>query len=850
MQKYSLEGEWQLQVENEEQTIKGYLPGCNYLDYIENGLMDDPFWGLNEEEATKFADKDIIYSRHFLVNEALLQCKQVNLVISGLDTLAEITLNGVTIGSADNAHRTWRFDVTKYLHTNENEITILIKSPRDYMKRDSTGKSLLEKMAVVPPNIAKIRKPQCHFGWDWGPILPPAGISGEICLEGSEVVQIEQVKIEQIHSANNVEIHAAVEVVQVSTEDRPIFALLKLTELGGREFLYKTQMKSDNMDLLVTVNNPQLWWCNGLGGQPLYDLTITVLDDTDQELDQWSRKIGLRSLMLDTSKDEWGNNFRFIVNGVPIFAKGADWIPSDSFVTRTTVDDLDFYIKSAHDANMNMLRVWGGGYYESDTFYDLCDKYGILVWQDLGFACNKYPLEDEAFLLNVEQEIKDNARRLRHHASLALWCGNNEIFMLDFGGKKKSDFRAIQTTFFYKTLQEWIQKDDKQTPYWPGSPSSGDPNYKANGLNWGDTHLWQVWHGLMPIESFEKYPTRFCSEYGMESMPSMRIIRTFTEKSDLNLFDPEMLAHQKSVGGNKKMLFYLLSKYRSPAEFEDFIYLSQLIQSETIRMATEFWRRNVGRCNGAIYWQYNDCWPVASWAGIDYGKNYKAVQYRAKHFNAMCCVSGDMRSKYCHLHVINDYANGFTGKLRWMLTDFAGKGISDGELPVDIGETRAEKIITLTYKEILHGRKKKEVVLLLELLDAEGKVVSRQNNLLVSDKEAILLKPKLETLITVENNVGTLRIETNTYARYVYVEIDGVTVPLSDNFFDVQKGQPVTVCFPVLIGTSSDELQANLHIKTLADVVYKGSILNDKLIRFLIRLDKTNLLMWIIFKFI
>ncbi|MCG8480879.1 MAG: glycoside hydrolase family 2 protein, partial [Spirochaetales bacterium] len=366
-------------------------------------------------------------------------------------------------------------------------------------------------------------------------------------------------------------------------------------------------------------------------------------------------RIGLRTLELDTARDEWGRNFRFVINGVPIFAKGANWIPSDSFIGRTTPEDLRYLLHSARETNMNMVRVWGGGYYGSDDFYDLCDELGLLVWQDFAFACSPYPLYDPQFRESVRCEVVDNVRRLRHHPSLALWCGSNEIDMMAMLWKRHKKIHRATREFFHDILPRWVGEEDAVTPYWPGSPSSGINRPKPNALHEGDTHLWQVWHGLMPIELFGKMPTRFCSEFGMESLPSRNAIAQFSADEDLSLFDPVMLAHQKSAGGNQKMLFYLLAKYRKPTSLDDFIYLSQIVQSETIREATEGWKRRIGRCNGALYWQLNDCWPVASWAGIDYSKTWKAVFYRSASVYRMISANLTREGGRVAIYLVNEY---------------------------------------------------------------------------------------------------------------------------------------------------------------------------------------------------
>jgi beta-mannosidase len=848
MKRLDLGGEWKLAEAGSEHWISGRLPGCNYLDLMAAGEMQDPFRELNETEATKLGEKDFVYSRQFTAAEDLLRSDCLELVVSGLDTIAAIFINEIEIARCDNAHRTWRLPVKDQLVAGENSIRIEFSSPVAYTQAKQKVTPL--SSFGMAENAAHIRKPQCHFGWDWGPNLPPVGIHGSIGLEGYSKARLTDVRLEQEHSNGEVELRAAVKVERLNDFKGNLEIRYRLENPQGKVQSGSFKVEDSTCDLTIKVEAPQLWWPNGLGGQPLYQLDIELVEESifTRALDTWQRKIGLRTITLNIAADKWGRNFQFVVNGVPIFAKGADWIPSDSFVTRTTPDDLDFYIRSARDANMNMLRVWGGGYYESDTFYDLCDRYGILIWQDFAFACAEYPLEDQQFLENFKQEMLDNMRRLRNHASLALWCGNNEIKIMQFSFKKEA--KASHDEFFFNTLAGWAAEEDRQTPYWASSPSSIDPKVKGNSLNVGDTHLWQVWHGMQPLESFRNYPTRFCSEFGVESLPSMRAIRSFTDEAAPTIFDPVMQLHQKSVGGNEKMLYYVLSKYRNPSTLESFIYLSQLIQSETVREATEFWRRNTGRCNGAIFWQFNDCWPVASWAGIDYLQQFKAVQYRARHFNSMVCVSAEMRRSRAEIFVINDLPAQFEGSLTIRLVDFAGNEIYKADCPVSAAGNSAGKLRTLKFAEALNGRRKEEAALVLELRDAAGNEISSQRNLLVADKEAALQKPHFSSSISVSGETGSLSISADTYARIVDIEIDGVTAPLSDNFFDIEAGQTRTVQFAVPAGTSKETLEAGLHLRSMVDVQATGTLLNDKWLRVKMLFHKPNLMMWFIFKFL
>jgi beta-mannosidase len=835
-----LGGVWRLSRDGVEICPEGRLPGSTYLDLMGAGKLEDPFWGLNEEGAKAAAHHDYQYEREFTVPGELLREAHIDLVASGLDTLCTLELNGAVLGKTDNINRTWRFDLKPLLKAGENRIGIAMANPFPYVEERQRKRKLIVA-------YGHLRKTPSHFGWDWGPSLPPAGLTGEIKLEAYGI-RFESMAVLQRHEGGTVRLDISAELW--GEAGGPVSARCLVTGPGGetREFPAECLAgeAGGRVSVRALIGEPRLWWCNGLGEQPLYRVEL-LLEGEGGLLDRCVKTIGLRTIRLDTSADRWGNQFRFEVNGVPIFAKGANWIPPDSFITRTTRETLEFYIKGAREANMNMLRVWGGGMYGSDDFYDLCDQYGILVWQDFVFACNGYPLYDPDFLENVHREVRDNVLRLRHRASLALWCGNNENEILRIIWRKGSEIYQSNMGFYFEKLPEWVARYDGTRPYWPGSPSSGSLEYKTMDRNRGDTHLWQIWHGMMPIEAFRKYPTRFCSEFGMESMPSMRAIRSFTNAAEPDLFDPVMRSHQKSAGGNEKMLFYLLAKYPRPRRFEDFIYLSQLVQSDTIRFATEHWRRGMGRHNGALYWQYNDCWPVASWASVDYTRQYKALQYHARHFNKMLCVSNDYYRDRVELHVINEYPRPFTGRLNWKLLTFTGELVSAGSAEAEAPGTQAKKTAILRFAEILRGKKENEVFLQVSLAEGDS-IRDEKTYLLVPDKKARLPKPSIRVSCKVEGDTAVLTLQSDVYVRYLHIDAEPVSEPWSDNFFDLPPGTARTVTAALPPGTQAADLEGRLRLRSLSDVEAAGSPLKDRLLRFSLRFKKGHFLLWLIFK--
>jgi beta-mannosidase len=855
MRRIDLAGNWNLSQDGKP-PIPGHLPGSTYLDYMANG-MPDPFWGMNETAASELANHNYTYSRNFELTSDFIKNAHVDLVAQGFDTLCTIMINGNELGRTNNINRQWRMNAKWLLKPGDNIIEIKIENPFPYMARRHK-KEPLPSTRGKAKGRAHLRKTPCHFGWDWGPFLSPAGIIGTIALESLET-RIEDMRIRQRHrnDENGKKLVELEITAQLSSVGNSIFeGELKLTTPSGETIIYKTDVSGHQLYCFIKLDNPQIWWCNGLGESPLYKVEM-IVKRSGEIVDAQEKQIGLRTIELDTSNDKYGAMFRFILNGVPIFAKGANWIPADSFITRVQREDINFYVECARQANMNMLRVWGGGMYGCEDFYDACDKNGILVWQDFIFACSAYPLYDETFLENVHGEVADNVRRIRHRASLALWCGNNENEFLVKLFIKDSKIGKSNLSFYHDILRTWVNEIDGATPYWPGSPSAGDPRYKHStkmGQIRGDSHLWQVWYGMMPMSAIRKLPTRFCSEYGMESMPSMHTIRSFTNELFPSLFDPVISLHQKSVGGSERMLYYLLANYRNPAKFEDLVYLSQLVQANMVHYATDFWRRGMGLYNGSLFWQFNDCWPVASWAAIDYHKQLKAITYQSRHFNKPLCLSNDHHKDRAEIYIINELPQDFSGILDWSLCDFHGNKINNGMIKVFAPAISSTKSVVLNYKSILNGRAKEEAALIVRFLTLDDQVLDEKSWLMVPDKDARLpgasvIFEDVQIEETEKGKFATVTVRSKVYARYVFLEVKGITSPWSDNFFDIPPGSSRTVTVQLTEDIDLATLLHRLKAKSLSDVKPKNSKFKDKWIRFSMLFKKGNWASWFVYKF-
>jgi len=586
MVKQTLTGTWRFRQTSTETWLPAIVPGDVHTDLMAAGRIPDPFIGKNELQVKWVAGQDWEYQREFDVEAGLLAEERVTLVCNGLDTLAEVFLNGHSLGQTNNMFRQYRWEVKNLLQAGKNTLQVVFSSPVAYINARQAARPL---PTMMNGGMAHLRKVQSHFGWDWGPTLPTCGIWGEIFLEGCSTTRLTDVHVRQKHVDGRVSLSVAVVIDQWSTGDLSV--ALTVTAPDGSVYRASEPCGHSQGRIDLIIQNPQLWWPNGLGPQPLYQVEADLISGTQDgpPLDRRTYQVGLRTLELRHDPDEWGQTFTFVVNGVPIFAKGANWIPPDSFVTRFSDAQLEHLIRSAAAANMNMLRVWGGGYYESERFYDLCDRYGILVWQDFLFACAPYPLDEPIFLENVRCEVIENIRRLRHRACLALWCGNNEIEMMwrMWKKRKNASLTAAYEQFFHHLLPAWVRAEDPDHSCWPSSPSSGDFLQNPNGDSRGDTHLWQVWHGLQPFTFFRTKYTRFCSEFGLEALPDMQTIASFACHEDYDLKSGVFLHHQRLAGGNGKMIFYLTNRFRLPAEFADVVYLGQVDQGEAIRIGVE-----------------------------------------------------------------------------------------------------------------------------------------------------------------------------------------------------------------------------------------------------------------------
>jgi len=855
----SLNGTWRMRERDTDNWLPGAVPGGVHLDLMAAGRIPDPFVGDEELRVGWVAERDWEYRREFVAEARHALEERHALVFDGLDTLAEVRLNGELLGSADNMFRPWRWEVTGLLRPGSNELAVVFRSA---VRRGAELDSLrhLDSPNDQLPGAPYLRKAPCHFGWDWGPKLPNIGFWQGVRLESWSVGRLADVRLSQSVEGGRARIEAEVEIDRTPGAAGELEAVMRVEHPDGRVDLVRSFIPSrpsvvprenSTASLAVEVANPELWWPNGLGGQPLYSVEVKLACD-GRTLDTRSYRVGLRKLELRREPDAWGESFAFVVNDVPLFARGSNWIPADSFPARVTPGHLAALLGAAADANHNMIRVWGGGYYETEAFYDLCDRLGILVWQDFMFACSVYPLTDAAFLAALESEIREQVRRLRHRPCLALWCGNNEMERgwTNWGWSRpgNEDLREAYLRFFSETLPGWVGAEDPATPYWPSSPSSGRPLQEPIGAARGDEHEWIVWHGLAPFSAYGHEIYRFVSEFGFESLPALATVAAFApDPADWNLGSPLLDHHQRCRAGNARILYYLAQQFRLPRDFDGLVYLSQVLQAEAMRVGVEHWRRERTRCGGTLFWQLNDCWPVSSWSSIDYFGRPKALQYATRRFYAPVLLSAELNGDAVVLAVTNDLPVAWQGDLRWTLESLDGSVAAAGGMPVQAAALGTTLVCRVDVPVSTEDRRSQ--VLVAELLEAGSRralIVTP----FVPDKHLALRRQNIDVAVdaagatapsgagavvegaAVTAGVGSVaaavpvtalperaivRLRSEALARWVELSLDGADVVFSDNYFDLPARRPIQVSFALPPGWSIDRARHALKVRSVVD---------------------------------
>lgn len=812
------------------------VPGCVHLDLMRERMIEDPFFRLNERGVQWVDKEDWMYETRFTPTREELSGDSQELVFYGLDTYADVYLNHQRIAETDNMHRTWRCNVKGLMKEGENLLEVYFHSPikrnipqfDDLPYRHNTGPDHSSMGGIFDKTLSPFaRTAGFEYGWDWGPRLVTFGIWRPVVLETWNTAKIsdawyiqKDVTRSRARLQTQVEVEAAVE-----SSDALITILADGKEVASAKTMLKKGINTVTLD--YELKNPRLWWTNGLGKPNLTKFETRLQLKGNGELHLVAtdvEKIGLRSLKLHNDKDQWGHNLYFELNGEPLYAKGSNMIPNDNFLTRCDDDLYKRVVSDAAAVNMNIIRVWGGGIYEDDAFYRYCDEMGILVWQDFMFACQTYEV-DEAFLATVRQEAIDNVRRLRNHACIALWCGNNEEQDVWFGwGGKKRYFEelgcadrvwAMQRSIFYETLPDVVSKYGGGVCYRPSSPWAFEDT-PSDGVN-GDDHYWGVWHGGEPIEAYFDHHVRFQSEYGFQSFPEYESVLLYNpDPRDHNIYSEVMMAHQNAgTYANHRIEEYMGRDYQVPTDFKQFLYVGQVLQADAVKMGMEAFRRDRPYCMGGIVWQLNDCWPVASWSSRDYYGRWKALHYftrkayddilvspRVKDVDAKALEnkqvaalpgatdvgvkrSADvaMERKVLELKLVNDRRTSASGTIILQTLTLDGRKVYEEKRNVKLPKNCAIDVKTWRVTDILGGERPEDVIFYITYTTG-GKTY---DNIVyaVRQKEMSYHKPNITTSITPVENGYEVKVSTDCFARAVFMKIKGIDNFFSDNYFDL-----------------------------------------------------------------
>lgn len=843
MKAIDLNGQWSMRKSGSKERYEASIPGTVASTLLSHGCIKDPYIRNNEAEALPIFEYDYEFSRNFHVDEDTLSHDKVILHCDGLDTLADIFLNGVKVSSVDNMHRTYLFDVKKLLRQGENRIAILFHSPVKYVRSKPTQAGMI---------FTPIRKAACMFGWDWGINLPDMGIWRDIYIETFDAGRIKHVAVRQKHTDSKVDLEIkpqcevwdsdslSVQVSLVSPDGVELHSEIKELQ-GNKENIFN-----------IKVSRPELWWPAGYGKQPLYTVKTQILRN-GSVVDQRIQRIGLRTVLLNREPDGEGSKYEFIVNGKQIYVRGENLVIHDAFVTRSGKREWKKLIDNCIKSNLNCIRVWGGAYYPPDVFYDLCDERGIMVYQDMMFACAFYPT-NRKFLRNVQMEITDNLQRICHHACICLLCGNNEIELIYmimkstdpdvvamrkmFGGGDKPLSRIILAyilrkykILFLKLIQRVCRQYAPDLCYVHSSPSTRKPggaNSMHDYLSDGDLHYYLQYDSNAPYQKIRTMRSRFVSEIGFQSYPSMKTIRSFTDEEDRSPYSPVMLSHQKCRNGNETIELYMERDYIVPKDFSDYVYLSQLQAGEITKYTVEHFRRDRAYCSGIILWQLNDCWPVVSWSGIDYYGRWKAMQYYVKQSFEPVLVSAHDEGAKVGLWVTNDEPAAFNGRLIWSLYE-KNSVVRTGESTINVDPGSSAEYITLDFSDLIDSETKGKYHLVYKLVSDSDQEVGSGTVLFCLAKEFEFEEPDISLSVTEADDCYIIDVSTYCFAKGIMLDTKKGDCIFSDNWFDLSANDTkrVYVKKEDVAGIGSlEEMKEELFVTSLNDVMIKQLVIS------------------------
>ena len=817
-----LDGHWEFRQSSTEKWYDAKVPGNNFSDLKRSNLIEDPFFRTNEDEVQWVEKENWEYLKEFELSAEELEYGQINLVFEGLDTYANVYLNGVLILEANNMFVEWTIEVRDKLQEGKNDLKIIFESPISKVRAKAKKSGILypagndhseENLSVFS------RKAPYHYGWDWGPRFVCSGIWRSTRLEFYNRASIGNVHVRQNLDENRAMLSANLSIFALESSR----ATIKVSYVDQQEEISEFHCDLCRWDNSITVDfeiqDYKKWWPRPLGEPHLYEITFSLSID-GYEIDSKTERIGLRKLEVINEPDEEGTSFYFKVNDVALFAKGANYIPQDSFQEQVTEKRYIQLFDDAINANMNMLRVWGGGIYEEDLFYELADKKGILIWQDFMFACTMYP-GDEDFLMSIEEEAVSNIKRLRNHPSIAIWCGNNEIEVgwkhwgwqeeFNYSEQQQQQLALDYKKVFDELLPEKVRELDPDRFYFGSSPISYFED--SESFKVGDNHYWGVWHKEAPFEDFEVSVPRFMSEYGFQSFPMLSSLKKYSVEEDWSLDSDVMMLHQKHPRGNQLIKSYLLRDYKEPKNFESFLYASQVLQAEGIKMGIEAHRRNMPFCMGTLYWQLNDCWPVASWSSIDYYGNWKALHYKVKASYSDVLICATIKDKV-EVFIVSDLLDDLKGVYTIEIKDFNGKIIFSKQEEVVIDSCKSKIYSSGDTKTLLSNHNPNEAFLNLKL-EVNDEVISSNTYYFVKPKDLNLKSTEVNYSITYKEGRYEVCLTSKDLVKNLYLEFDRMEGNFSDNFFDLLPGEEKTVHFKHIERPAS---LPSLHLFSLKDM--------------------------------
>lgn len=845
MIRYNLgEAAWEFRECTDIEWHKAAVPGTLFLDMMQNGMIESPYYRFNERQFAELAKKDYEYRSTFYVDDKIKKKEKQILVFEGLDTITAIYLNGEKLADTDNMHRTYRFNVESLLKQGRNEIHIIFYSPVRYIEEQHKAHPLPEFNTASPHGFSQIRKIHSSFGWDAEPIVPDFGIWREVYLESYNQVKLNEIYVRQRHADQRVWLDVEVSLdscTQKGFADTYYQCLDRFDIVEPlKEFQVHMQLKDPQGivkyegDIKITdgkgiwkveIDEPQLWWPNGYGEQPMYTLSAILRQELDhgEVEDRKEIGIGLRKAEVRREPDPWGESFAFYINDVPVYAKGGCYTPPDKFLTLCRGKRHEDLIRYCAQANFNCIRVWGGAVFPDDEFYELCDRYGILVWQDLMFACALYHVTDE-FIGNICAETRDNVIRLRNHPSLMLWCGSNENeWFHDFEHELEGltyELRLDNLRQYEVYLKEVVRRYDPDRLYWPSSPSSGGGYKDPNGYEKGDVHCWYVWYlPAKPYTFYKDCKARFVSEFGLESFQSVKTLRHYMEPEDMSPNSEVMDFMQRCSDnhcnmGNGKIMNYIFQEVRPPGNFQEYVYASQYAQAEGIKYGACHFRRMKPRCMGSLYWQIVDCFPGTTWSGIDYEYRWKILHYYAKRFYQRTMISASDHENVIDLYIVNDGQEELEATLAWALRETDGTLVKSSEKKVMVKGDSSEIVWTLDFADSINEKNRTKHYLEFGLTDDKENMISSDTFLFVKPKHFQFLEPTLTWKVDEKEEEFHIELQTDVYTKCIQLDFEKADAIFSDNCFDLSPGQKKAVSIrkdEMSCEMSKEELEKELH---------------------------------------